>query len=87
MISYTIDRILGDYDPGYFHYHGYVLAASLGLRISFLKHLYIQSDLQGGYANYTNTKLGYEHLGTAVQHFYSLQWTWEGGFTFPVGKK
>ncbi len=87
MISYTIDRILGDYDPGYFHYHGYVLAASLGLRISFLKYLYIQSDIQGGYANYTNTKLGHEHLGTAIHHFYSLQWTWEGGFTFPIGKK
>ena len=87
MISYTIDRILGDYDPGYFHYHGYVLAGSLGLRISFLKYLYIQSDMQGGFANYTNTKLGHEHLGTAVHHFYSLQWTWEGGFIVPIGKK
>ncbi len=87
MISYTIDKILGDYDPGYFHYHGWVAATSLGLRISFLKYLFIQTDAQGAFANYTNTKLGYAHLGTARQHFFSLQWTWEGGLIFPVGKK
>ncbi len=87
LISYTIDRILGDYDPGYFHYHGWVATASLGVRFSFLKYVFIQSDMQGGFANYTNTRLGHEHLGIAKHHFYSLQWTWEGGFIFPVGKK
>lgn len=87
MISYTIDTVLGDRDNGYFHYHGWVAAASLGLRISFLKYLFIQSDFQGAYANYTNTKLGHDHLGYARHHFYSLQWTWEGGMQFPVGKK
>jgi len=86
LISYTIDTILGDYDPGYFHYHGWVAATSLGLRISFLKYLFIQTDMQGAFANYTNTKLGSEHLGMAKHHFYSLQWTWEGGFMIPVGK-
>lgn len=87
MISYTIDTILGDNDPGYFHYHGWVAATSLGVRFSFLKHLFIQSDMQGAFANYTNTKLGHEHLGMAKHHFYSLQWTYEVGATFPIGKK
>jgi len=87
MISYTIDTILGDNDPGYFHYHGWVAAASLGVRATFLKHLFIQTDMQGAFANYTNTKLGHEHLGMARHHFYSLQWTWEAGVRFPVGKK
>jgi hypothetical protein len=82
LISYTIDTALGDHDPGYFHYHGWVAGASLGLRFSFLKYLFIQSDLQGAYANYTNTKLGHEHLGRAYHHFYSLQWTYEVGFRF-----
>ncbi len=87
LISYTISRILGDYDPGYFHYHGWVAAASLGVRFTFLKNFFIQSDMQGAFANYTNTKLGHEHLGMATHHFYSLQWTWEGGMIFPIGKK
>ena len=87
LISYTIDNILGDYDPGYFHYHGWVTAVSLGARIYFLKYLFVQTDMQGAFANYTNTRLGHEHLGMAKHTFYSLQWTWEGGFIVPVGKR
>lgn len=87
MISYTIDTILGDHDPGYFHYHGMVGAVSAGVRASFLKHFFVQTDMQGAFANYTNTKLGHEHLGIARHHFYSLQWTWEAGMVFPVGRK
>ena len=87
MISYTIDTILGDYDPGYFHYHGMVAAISAGVRVSFLKYLYVQTDMQGAFADYTNTKLGHEHLGMAKHHFYSLQWTWEAGFSVPIKKK
>lgn len=87
LISYTIDRILGDDDLGYFHYHGMVAAMSIGVRATFLKYLFIQTDMQGAFANYTNTKLGHEHLGMAKHHFYSLQWTWEGGFLVPIGKK
>ncbi len=87
MISYTISNMLGNYDPGYFHYHGLVFAAEVGFRISFLKYLFIQSDAQVAFADYTNTRLDYDHSGLSRQTFYSLQWTWEGGVTFPVGKK
>ena len=87
MISYTIDTIFGDYDPGYFHYHGMVCAASVGVRATFKKHFYLQTDMQAGYANYTNTRLGHEHLGASTQHFYSYQWTYEIGYSFQLGKK
>ncbi len=87
LISYTISTILGDYDPGYFHYHGWVVATSVGVRVSFLKKFFIQSNLQGAFADYTNTKLGHNHDGLATHTFYSLQWSWEGGMIFPIGKK
>ncbi len=82
MISYTIDTVLGDHDPGYFHYHGWVAGTSVGIRYNFLKKFFVQSDLQGAFANYTNTKLGYSHVGRAYHHFYSLQWTYEIGMRF-----
>jgi hypothetical protein len=87
MISYTIDTILGDYDSGYFHYHGMVGAMSLGVRATFFKYLFLQTDMQGAFANYTNTKLGHDHLGRARHHFYSSQWTWEAGVSIPIAKK
>ncbi len=87
MISYTIDTILGDFDSGYFHYHGMVGAASLGVRATFLKYLFVQTDMQGAFANYTNTKLGHEHIGRARHHFWSAQWTWEAGVSVPIAKK
>ncbi len=87
MISYTIDTILGDRDPGYFHYHGMVFATSLGVRATFFNHIFVQTDMQAALADYTNTKLGHEHLGKSTQYFYSWQWTYELGYTFPVGKK
>ncbi len=87
MISYTISTIMGNQDNGYFHYHGMVYATSLGVRFTLLKRFFIQSDMQGAYADYTNTKLGADHQGLSTQHFTSLQWTWGGGFLFPVGKR
>jgi hypothetical protein len=87
LISYTISTILGDYDPGYFHYHGWVSAASLGMRVSFLKNFFIQSDIQGAFVDYTNIKLGRNHDGLATHTFCSLQWSWEGGIILPIGKK
>lgn len=86
MISYTIDKIFGDYDPGYFHYHGMIYATSLGIRATLKKHFFVQTDMQFGFANYTNTRLGHEHLGISTQHFFSYQWTYELGYSFQIGK-
>jgi hypothetical protein len=87
MISYTISTIMNDTDRGYFHYHGWVAATSVGVRLQLLKNFFVQSDMQGAYADYTNTKLGYDHQGLATHHFYSLQWTWEAGFILPLKKR
>jgi len=86
LMSYTISDILGNHDDGHFHYHGWVTGASLGLRFDFLKYLFIQTDIQGAYVDYTNTYLGADQVGRSTQVFYSAQWTWEGGLRFPVGK-
>ncbi len=87
MMSYTISTILGNSDPGYFHYHGMVFASELGFRVAFLKYFFIESDAQVAFADYTNTRLGYDHQGLSRQTFFSLQWTWEGGMIFPIGRK
>jgi hypothetical protein len=87
MISYTISTIMNDTDRGYFHYHGWVAATSVGVRLQLLKNFFVQSDMQGAYADYTNTKLGSDHQGLATHHFYSLQWTWEAGFILPLKKR
>lgn len=87
MISYTISTILGDNDWGYFHAQGWVAAASLGARLYFLKNFFIQTDMQGAFANYTGTTMGHDRQGAARHHFYSLQWTYEAGVALPIGRK
>lgn len=84
LISYTISTILGSNDKGRFHYHGWVAGTSLGLRFTFYKYLFIQTDLQGAYVKYTNTELGEERTGRATHHFYSLQYMWSGGINIPL---
>lgn len=84
MISYTISTILGSTDSGRFHYHGWVAGTSVGLRFNFYKHFYLQTDMQGAFANYTNTEMGADHQGLATHHFYSLQWTYALGYTLPI---
>lgn len=84
LISYTISTMLGSHNDGRFHYEGWVAGASLGLRINFLKYLFLQTDLQGAFAKYTNTELGADRQGRAKHHFYSLQYMWAGGINFPL---
>jgi hypothetical protein len=83
MISYTISTILGNFDKGRFHYHGWVAGTSLGLKFDLYKYFFLQSDIQGAFANYTNTELGADHQGLATHHFFSGQWIWAFGFNFP----
>ncbi len=84
MMSYTISTVLGSYDPGHFHYHGFVIGTSLGLRFNIFKYFFIQTDLQGAFADYTNTELGADRQGLATHTFYSLQYMWSGGVSFPI---
>lgn len=87
LISYTISTVLGNNDEGYFHYHGVVAALSGGLKLDILKYFFLQTDLQGAWVDYTNTRLGADHQGLATHHFYSLQYKYQFGFNFPLGKR
>ncbi len=86
LMSYTISTILGSHDSGHFYYHGWVSGVSVGLRLNIYKYVFVQTDLQGAYANYTNTELGADHQGRSTQRFYSLQYMWSGGLNFPLGR-
>ncbi|WP_198175311.1 hypothetical protein [Spirosoma telluris] len=87
LISYTISTVLGNNDEGYFHYHGMVAALSAGLKLDIFKYFFLQTDLQGAWVDYTNTRLGADHQGLATHHFYSLQYKYQFGFNFPLGKR
>ncbi|AKD57751.1 hypothetical protein [Spirosoma radiotolerans] len=86
LISYTISTVLGNNDEGYFHYHGVVAALSAGLKLDLFKYFFLQTNLQGAWVDYTNTKLGADHQGLATHHFYSLQYIYAFGFNYPIGK-
>lgn len=86
LISYTISTVLGNTDGGYFHYHGVVAALSGGLKLDLFKYFFLQTDLQGAWVDYTNTKLGADHQGLATHHFYSLQYKYLFGFNYPLSK-
>lgn len=85
LISYTISTILGNNDEGYFHYHGMVAALSAGLKLDIFKYFFLQTDFQGAWVDYTNTRLGADHQGLATHHFYSLQYKYQFGFNYPLG--
>ncbi|MFD2938031.1 hypothetical protein [Spirosoma flavum] len=87
LISYTISTILGNSQEGPFRYHGVVAAVSGGLKLDIFRYFFLQTDLQGAWADYTNTKLGADHQGLATHHFYSLQYKYLFGFNFPLGKR
>jgi hypothetical protein len=84
LMSYTISTILGSHDSGHFHYHGWVAGASVGLRLKIFKYVFIQTDIQGAFANYTNTEMGEDRQGLATHQFYSLQYMWSGGVEIPL---
>lgn len=86
LMSYTISTVLGSHDSGHFRYHGWVVGASAGLRFNIYKYFFIQSDIQGAFADYTTTELGADRVGRATHHFYSLQYMWSGGLNFPINR-
>lgn len=87
LYSYTISYVLGSDDDGYFHFHGPVAAISGGLKFDIYRYFFLQTNLQGAWADYTNTKIGEDHQGLATHHFYSLQYSYLFGINFPLGKR
>ena len=84
MISYTISSIFGSHAEGPFHYEGWVAGASGGLRLELYRYFFLSTDLQGAYANYTNSYLGADRQGRATHHFGSAQWSYGFGFSVPL---
>jgi len=84
MISYTISTVLGNHQEGPFHYHGVVVGTSLGLKADIFRYFFLQTDLQGAFADYTNTYLGDDRQGRATHVFGSLQAIWAFGFNVPL---
>ncbi|MBC7391228.1 MAG: hypothetical protein H7329_18650 [Opitutaceae bacterium] len=84
LVSYTISSVLGNYDKGAFYYHGMVYGLSTTLRLELLKYFFIETSLQGAFANYTNTRLGADHKGLATHRFFSLQYMYGAGLTLPL---
>lgn len=68
LMSYTISTMLGSYDGGHFYNHGWVVGSSVGIRFDFLKYLFIQTDRQGAFADYTYTELGADRKGSQRRH-------------------
>ncbi|WP_245859681.1 hypothetical protein [Spirosoma aerolatum] len=87
LISYTISTILGNQQEGPFHFHGVVAAMSGGLKLDIFRYFFLQTDVQGAWADYTNTRLGADQQGLATHHFYSLQYKYAFGFNLPLGKR
>lgn len=84
MISYTISTVLGNHQEGPFHYHGLVVGTSLGLKADIFRYFFLQTDLQGTFADYTNTYLGDDRQGRATHVLGSLQAIWAFGFNVPL---
>jgi len=84
MISYTISTVLGEHQEGPFHYHGMVVGTSLGLRLDVFRYFFLQTDLQGAFADYTNTYLGIDKQGRATHVFGSMQAIGAFGVNLPL---
>ena len=84
MISYTIATIFNSHSEGPFRYEGWVAGTSAGLRLEFLRYLFLQSDIQGAYARYTNSTIGRDREGYVTHHFGSAQLTYALGFNIPL---
>ena len=84
MISYTIASIFTSHSEGPFHYEGWVAGVSAGLRLELFRYVFLQSDMQGAFANYTNSHIGYDRQGLVTHHFGSAQFTYALGFNVPL---
>jgi hypothetical protein len=84
LISVTISTIFGSSLRTGFMYQGWVAASSLGLRINLYRYFFIQGDVQGAFANYTDSEIGADRMGKSYQHFFSLQYMWAGGVNIPL---
>ena len=84
MITYTIASIFTSHSEGPFRYEGWVAGASAGLRFEVGRYFFLQSDMQGAFANYTNSRIGYDRQTLVTHRFGSAQLTYALGFNVPL---
>ncbi|MGI4871638.1 MAG: hypothetical protein ACRYFX_10720 [Janthinobacterium lividum] len=84
MISYTISTIFGSHAEGPFHFEGVVAGVSGGLHLDLYRYFFLQTDLQGAWADYTNSYIGADRQGRVTHHFGSAQWSYGFGFNVPL---
>jgi hypothetical protein len=84
MITYTIASIFTSHSEGPFRYEGWVAGASAGLRFEIFRYFFLQSDMQGAFANYTNSRIGYDRQTLVTHRFGSAQLTYALGFNVPL---
>lgn len=84
MISYTISTIFNSHAEGPFHYEGWVAGTSVGLKLDVFRYFFLQSDMQGAYARYTNSYIGADRQGRVTHQFGSAQLIYAFGFNVPL---
>ena len=69
-----------------FHLAGYGLAAVVGINLSILKHLFIQTEFKGGFINMPDIRTTLSTADKASQHFFFAQWNYVIGGRFDFGR-
>ena len=85
LVPKTDSYILGNHNDGPFRFSGIVFGASAGLRIDFLRVLFLESSVKGAFADYTNAKVYLD--GRARHSFFSAQYVVATGITIPLSWK
>jgi len=83
----TNTTLLGKERYDEFHLAGYGLAAVVGLNVSIFKHLFVQTEVKGGYINMPDIRTTMSEPDKASQHFFFGQWNYVIGGRFDFGQK
>jgi hypothetical protein len=66
-------KLLVNKENDEFHWAGYGIAAKVGLNIAFLKYLFFQTELKGGFINMPDIRTTNSEADRAKQHFFFMQ--------------
>lgn len=69
-----------------FNVAGYGINAKTGLNLRFWDHLFLQSELKGGFINMPNIRISEDKSEGAKQHFWFAQFNWLIGFNINLTK-
>lgn len=87
MFPKTNTTLFGSDNYDAFHFSGTGFAGLGGLRLRFWKHLFIQSELKGGYINMPTIRTSINELAGADQSFFFLQLNAVAGARFELKRR